>query len=198
MTATQRLTFTDYLNLGDFDDRRYELIDGRLVELPPESGSNDFLANWLQFQLASAGYPLDLIRTHSCEVQVPVLQARDAANRYPDFVVLRSEHRALTRKRLTITLDMPPPRLVAEIVSPGKRSRDRDYVRKRDQYAACGISEYWIVDPGSEAIAIFKLDKGAYREVVTLKGDTAIASPELEVMEITLKLTVADMFAAIA
>ncbi|MEO0854117.1 MAG: hypothetical protein AAFY15_11555 [Cyanobacteria bacterium J06648_11] len=79
MTATQRLTFADYLDLGDGDDRRYESIDGRLVGFP-ESEPTISLANLLQIQLISAGLPFRLVHPHLCEVQVPVLQAGDAAN----------------------------------------------------------------------------------------------------------------------
>jgi Uma2 family endonuclease len=56
------------------------------------------------------------------------LQPGDAANRFPDLVVLQTAHLELTRRRLTITLNMPPPRLIVEIVSPGKSNRERDYI----------------------------------------------------------------------
>jgi hypothetical protein len=60
--------------------------------------------------------PFPLVRPGKCDVQVPVLQTGDAANRIPDLVVLREEHLALTQKRLTVTLDMPPPVMVMEVV----------------------------------------------------------------------------------
>ncbi|WP_333414801.1 hypothetical protein [Microcoleus sp. MOSTC5] len=34
----QKLTFEEYLTYEDDTDNRYELIDGKLVTLPPESG----------------------------------------------------------------------------------------------------------------------------------------------------------------
>ncbi len=103
----------------------------------------NWIANYLQFLLAAAKVsPLRLIRIHSLELQVPVLQPNDAANRYPDLVLLRPEHLDLMKRRLTITLDMPPPRLIAEVVSPGTTNRDRDYIYKRAQYAAVSVPEY--------------------------------------------------------
>ncbi|NJL48239.1 MAG: Uma2 family endonuclease, partial [Leptolyngbyaceae cyanobacterium SM2_5_2] len=69
--------------------------------------------------LMAAGVALELIHPGKCEVEVPVLRPRDAANRYPDLVVLRPEHLPLTQRRLTITRQMPPPRWVVEVVSPG-------------------------------------------------------------------------------
>ncbi len=44
MPLAQRLTFEDYLNYDDGSDHRFELIDGELVELPPESELNDWIA----------------------------------------------------------------------------------------------------------------------------------------------------------
>ena len=137
----KKLTFDEYLSYSDNTDKRYELIDGELIALPPESEPNNFIANYLFFYLASSGLvPLRLIKTHNCEVQVAVLRSGDAANRYPDLIILEPEHIPLTANRLTITFDMLPPRLVVEVVSPGRLGRDRDYERKRAQYAARGIA----------------------------------------------------------
>jgi Uma2 family endonuclease len=153
-----RLTFEEYLEYQDETDDRYELIDGALIALPPESESNDAIANYLFLVLVNLGISFKLIRPHTCEVQVSVLQSGDAQNRFPDLVVLREEHLALTQKRLTIKLDMPPPLFVAEVVSPGQTNRNRDYQRKRPQYFDRGTAEYWILDPKNETVTVFQLD----------------------------------------
>jgi Uma2 family endonuclease len=174
------VTFEEYLSYGDLEGR-YELIAGELVELPPESGLNDWIALNLRDLLMQA-IRRQLLRIHTCEVQVPVLRPNDAANRFPDLVVLREEHLPLTEKRLTITLDMPPPQLIAEIVSPGRTNRDRDYVNKRSQYAAIGVSEYWLIFPSTKTVLVLTLQGGDYHEVGTFEGDKRIYSlqfPEL-------------------
>ena len=189
MTIAQRLTFEQYLEMNDETDNRYELVEGRLVELPPESEPNTSLANYLFLQLVNAGMSFRLIQPHACELQVPVLQAGDPANRYPDLVILREEHLELTRKRLTITFDVLPPHLVIEVVSPGQRNRERDYGCKRRQYAARGIPEYWLLDPEEHAIAVLQLDEGNYCEVGRFAGSRRIQSPELERLGIHIQLT---------
>ncbi|MBF2086556.1 Uma2 family endonuclease [Thermoleptolyngbya sp. C42_A2020_037] len=174
-------SFEEYLTYSDAAplEGRYELIDGELIELPPESELNNWIADNLQFLLAIAHlFPRRLIKTHALELQVPVLQPKDAANRYPDLVVLRPEHLELTQRRLTITLEMPPPRLVVEVLSPGKTNRDRDDVRKRAQYAAVGIPEYWLIDPIAQTVTVLSLEGSAYREVGTFGTGEAIASIE--------------------
>ena len=185
-------SFEDYLEYEDDTDDRYELIDGELIPLAPESGLNQFIARYLLFMLVNGGaVPLRLICS-GCEIQVPVLRPRDAANRYPDLVILQPEHWALTRQRLTITLTMPAPQLVAEVVSPGKTNHDRDYVRKRAQYAARGIPEYWLIDPQTQTILVLQLQECEYLEVGTFQGNDRLVSPTLP----TLELTIAQVFAA--
>ena len=109
---------------------------------------------------------------------MPVLQSNDAANRYPDLVVLRPEHLELTQRRLTITRDMPPPRLVVEVVSPGKTNRDRDYVHKRAQYAALGVPEYWLIDPIDQTVMVLSLAGETYREIGVFGAQRTLASVE--------------------
>jgi Uma2 family endonuclease len=162
----RKLTFEEYLNYKDSTDNRYELIDGELIALPPESGLNYFIAMELFWLLAVAEVvPRRLIKIHACEIQVPVLRFSDAANRYPDLVILREEHWELTQNRLTVTLDMPPPQLIVEVVSPGTAGRERDCDRKRAQYAARGIPEYWIVDPQEQIVMVLQLEGDRYIEV---------------------------------
>ena len=181
----QKLTFEDYLAYEDDTDNRYELIDGELVTLPPESEPNNAIVSYLFLVLVNSGIPWRCIKTHLCEIQVPILREGDAANRYPDLVVLRPEHILLTATRLTITQTMPPPQLVVEVVSPGRVGRDRDYISKRSQYAARSIPEYWIVDPQEQMITVLRLESDQYVEVGVFQGEQVLVSgtfPQLSLM----------------
>jgi len=183
-----KLTFDEYLNYSDNTDNRYELIDGELIALPPESEPNNFIANYLFFYLASSGLvPLRLIKTHNCEVQVAVLRSGDAANRYPDLIILEPEHIPLTANRLTITFDMLPPRLVVEVVSPGRVGRERDYERKRAQYSARGIAEYWVIDPIQQVVTVLRLENGQYVEVGVFRDGEAMMSPMFPQLSLTVQ-----------
>ncbi len=176
-------SFEEYLTYDDGSDRRYELVDGELIELPTESPENDFCALSLR-DLLTQVVRRQLIRVHTCEVQVPVLEPKDAANRYPDLVVLRTEHLGLMKRRLTIKSDMPPPRLVVEVVSPGKRNQERDNDRKRAQYAARGIPEYWLVSPENQTITVLRLEGDQYIEIGVFGAKDRIVSDELPEVEI--------------
>lgn len=170
-------TFEEYLTYEDGLDEFYELVDGELVKLPPESEWNLSLANYLYFLLVNQNISPRLIHPGKCEIQVPVLQPKDPANRFPDLVILRQEHIPITQRRLTITFDMLPPQLVAEVVSPGQANRERDYNRKRNQYAMRGIPEYWIIDPEAQTIMVLQLKDDTYVEVGIFQGNSPIASP---------------------
>jgi Uma2 family endonuclease len=183
-------SFEEYLSYSNEMDLegRYELVDGELVELPPESELNNWIADNLQFLLAMSNIVARrLIKTHQCELQVPVLHSNNAANRYPDLLILRPEHLALLQRRLTITLDMPPPRLIAEVVSPGKTNRDRDYLYKRAQYVTIGVPEYWLIDPVAQTVLVLSLAGGSYREVGVFAKPAAIVSVELAELELPVE-----------
>ncbi len=195
--ATGKLSFEEYARLDaetwaqqGLPDGRCEYVEsGELKPLPSESELNDFIANFLMFVLASSGVvPLRLIRSHTCEIEV----LGKPKTRFPDLVILREEHLALTKKRLLLTLDMPAPRLVAEVVSPGDASYQRDYAAKREQYQQRGIPEYWLLNPETETIVILELHDGQYVESGQFSGSTLIQSPVFQI----LPFTAAQVFAA--
>ncbi|MCU0565572.1 MAG: Uma2 family endonuclease [Oculatellaceae cyanobacterium Prado106] len=79
--------FEEYLtwsnNPENAREGRYELIDGELVALMPESEPNLAIAKFLLVFMMNAGMPLRLIYPGGVEVQVPVLQFGDTSNRFP-------------------------------------------------------------------------------------------------------------------
>ncbi len=93
------------------------------------------------------------------EVLTAPLPTFVAATRYrePDIVVVLAQNRWRAVGDFLQGAD-----LVVEVVSPDDRRRD--YVRKRADYAAAAIPEYWIVDPQRELITVLVLDGEQYAE----------------------------------
>lgn len=84
--------------------------------------------------------------------------------------------------------NMPPPKLVVEIVNPGQDNRTRDYRYRRAQYQARGIPEYWIVDPLQQQITVFTWVEGLYEEAV-FQTDRPIVSVLLQELGADLTAT---------
>jgi Uma2 family endonuclease len=171
--SSKLLTMEDYLAYDDGTDRRYELVDGELVEMPTESPENCKLAKLLMLELAKY-ISIVLINLKDMEVAV---SGKRAKVRLPDLTILSEEgYTALAgQRRNLITQDMPPPALVIEVVSPGQENHDRDYRYKRTEYAARGINEYWIIDPDMQQVTLCLWVNGQYEDTL-YQGDTSIQS----------------------
>ncbi|MBD2261158.1 Uma2 family endonuclease [Pseudanabaena sp. FACHB-2040] len=159
----KHLTFEEYLAYDDGTDTRYELVNGELVPMPPESRLNAKTAMFLLFELRKFVSEHRLCHKDT-EIEVT---GRFATARLPDLMVLTEELAEILKgaPRATITRDMPP-QFVVEVVSPGQENANRDYRYKRSEYAARGIPEYWIADPIKQQVTVFTLVEGLYEEVV--------------------------------
>lgn len=180
------LSFEDYYAYDDGTENRYELVDGELVVMPPESIFNSDVSMRLLFELGKF-IPFHLLKYKEIMIEV---SGRRAKVRIPDLLILGEECRAAleTTKRGTIIFDMPPPLVAIEVVSAGSENESRDYRFKRSEYAARGIAEYWIVDPIRSKITVLSLVEGFYEESI-YTGDDLIKSevvPELEIKAIDI------------
>ena len=183
MTATtKKLTLEEYLIYDDRTDTNYEFVAGELVAMPPESPKNSLISLYLLTQFLIF-VPLTQIRHKDTEIVVSGTQVQ---TRLPDLMILSSELAGVLQsaQRGTITLDMPPPKLVVEVVSPGKANEDRDYRYKRSEYGARGILEYWIVDPFKAQVTVLTLVEGLY-EAAVFKGSDRIQSATLSELMLT-------------
>ncbi|MDX2229332.1 MAG: Uma2 family endonuclease [Leptolyngbyaceae cyanobacterium bins.349] len=178
--ALKPMTLEDYLNYDDGTDTRYELVNGELIAMPPESDLNNQIASFLFATFLQLGIPYYRLRI---KAQIAVSGTRATA-REPDFVVL-SEDSATDlagARQCLITYDMAPPLLVVEVVSPNQESRD--YRHKRTEYAGRHIPEYWIVDPIAQKVTVLEWVDGLYEEQV-YQEEQAIASPQFGPLTLT-------------
>jgi Uma2 family endonuclease len=178
-------SFEEYILYDDNSEKFYELFNGELVEMPPESGLNIQIATFLLLQFASI---VDYRRVRGQGLELEV--RGEPRNRYPDLTIIREEHIQQLSTRNTIRLSMSPPLLVIEVVSPGELQRERDYIAKRIQYQNCGIPEYWIVDPQTQTILVLELVENNYTEVGNFSGDDRVLSSSFR----SLNLKVSDVF----
>ncbi|CDM94657.1 MAG: Uma2 family endonuclease [Limnospira sp. PMC 1279.21] len=173
-------SFDEYLSYHDTSEKLYELFNGKLIEMPPESGLNIQIANRL-FLVFALMIGTDRVRGQGLELEV----RGEPKNRYPDLTIIRPEHIEQLSQRNTIRLSMLPPLLAIEVVSPGELQRDRDYVAKRIQYQDLSIPEYWIVDPQTQTILVLEITETGYTEIGVFAGDNLIISPQFRQLDLT-------------
>ena len=105
------------------------------------------------------------------EIPVNWTPSREEGHRIPDLLVAFDADlaHAIEHKGYSIRAQGKPPDFVLEIASPS--TGREDYTKKREDYAAFGIPEYWRFDPsggrhhGGEALAGDRLVDGAYQPI---------------------------------
>jgi Uma2 family endonuclease len=132
-----------------------ELWDGELIMSPAPSffhqeiadRFHDYLKTWVRkHKLGKTGIaPLDMVLTNTRATQ-------------PDVVFISKERLNIIKERLVGAAD-----LVAEVISPGSRRRDR--IDKRDLYEQHGVKEYWLIDPEAGTVEVLHLTAGEYQLV---------------------------------
>ncbi len=179
----QTVTYEIYAAMPD-DGYRYEILDGSMEMMSPgPSTTHQAVSGELEFilkQSCRSDYmvyhaPLDVILD-----QTNVLQ--------PDVLMIH-------RSRLHIVTPRGiegPPDMVAEILSPGSRRKDK--VIKLRTYARFGVREYWIVDTEALTMEQYRLDEdGNYVLYQLYEGDDLVTSD----MQPCVSFKISDIFAEI-
>lgn len=183
--APQWMSLSDYLDYEDDTDTCYELRNGALRAVPPESEVNRRIVVFLLLYFAQLGVPFSRL---TMKTELAVIGPGPTVH-LPDVMLLSEELAQVLEgaTRSTVLLDMPPPQLVIEVVSPGKKNQDRDYRHKRSQYEARGVEEYWIVDPLADRVTVLVWMNGLYEERAFV-GNEQIMSALLETVELTVEV----------
>ena len=152
------------------DGRRYEIIEGTLIELPRVSWAHaSVVANLLPiFGRIAQGLggkivtaPLDVFFPGADPVQ-------------PDILVVLPDGKARPSRR---GLDGAPD-LVVEVISPSHRGHD--LLTKRSLYAQAGVREYWLIDPDARRIDVLALERDALHLVQSATDDDLVRSHLLD------------------
>ena len=176
---TKPIDFTEFLEWYPEDGKRYELIEGVIVEMLPTGSHEDisgFLIAELNFEIRKQKLPYSIPK--NCIIK-PVAPR---SGYIPDVAVINREqinNEPLWEKSSIIQNGQTIP-LVIEVVSTNWRD---DYGHKFVEYEAMGITEYWIVDyralgavryigkPKQATITICTLIDGEYQMEKFVTGD---------------------------
>jgi Uma2 family endonuclease len=177
-----RVSFAELEQWPD-DGRRYELYDGEVIVVPMPLPRHQRVALNLseilrEYERATGGIvfgsPIDIVFSEHNVLQ-------------PDLTFFTAERRHL--------LDMMeatrvPPDLAVEVLSRSTEARDRG--RKMELYARFGVSEYWIVNPVTNTLEIYRLDSNRYALAGACGSADSAASPTLPGLTITGARVFAD------
>ncbi|MDJ0687844.1 MAG: Uma2 family endonuclease [Xenococcaceae cyanobacterium MO_188.B32] len=189
-SQTKPISFEAFLEWYPDDGKRYELIEGVIVEMLPTGSHEDisgFLVAELNFEIRKQNLPYSIPKNCLLKPLAP------RSGYLPDVAVVNREFikdEPLWNKSSVIQNGQTVP-LVIEVVSTNWRD---DYGHKFVEYEAMGITEYWLVDycalgavryigkPKQLTITICKLIEGEYQMEKFVKGERLKSSvfPELE------------------
>lgn len=159
-SPTRLMTIADYEALPD-DGRRYELIDGDLIEMPAPSLTHQRFSIRLAARLLQYAEENGLGEVIEAPFDVE-LPGPDVVQ--PDILFVSSAR----LDRLTDRRMVGGPDLVVEIASPSTASHDLG--RKRRMYRQAGVGEFWFVDLDARVVTVWRLVNGQYVEVVPDEG----------------------------
>jgi len=154
LTPLQGLwTEEQYLKLTDGTNCLIEFTDGEIEVLPMPTDNHQVISRFLLFALFAFVQQLG-----GTVLYAPLrVQIRPGTYREPDILLMRDARDPRRQNRYWLGAD-----LVVEIVSPD--NPERDTVTKRADYAAAGISEYWIVNPEEETVTVLTLAGDSYTD----------------------------------
>lgn len=160
-------TATDYRALPD-SAPRMELIDGEFEMAPaPSPKHQSILRNLVEILLKCLEKnPLGKLLFAPCDVYLG-----DSDVVQPDILFLLNGH--LDREREDGIYGSPD--LTVEVISP--TSGAIDMTTKREIYRRGGVTEYWIVDPKTRTLTLFRLQEPGSPRV--FRDNEALSSPLL-------------------
>ncbi|PSN16361.1 hypothetical protein C7293_02830 [filamentous cyanobacterium CCT1] len=173
--AVAKWTLEDYHQMiaaGILDDRRVELLNGEIVEMPPEGEPHAYyvrtVGDYLRGLLGD--------RAHISEghpITIPATQSEPE----PDIAVVQPLGREYLHHH-------PYPENVFWLIEFSNTSLKKDAAPKARAYAAAGIPEYWIVNlQKMELIVMRDLRDSRYQSEIVLTAGTVtpLSFPDLKV-----------------
>lgn len=166
-----RLTVEDVYKMVETgvldEDDRIELVEGVLVDMVPIGAEHEGAVQWLIDHFAG-------VTGRAWKVRVQSMLLVAGGYLLPDILVIDP----LSRGTL--------PKTAHLVIEVAQTSQARDAEKARD-YAAAGVSEYWIVDLLGRSVLVHRSPlAGTYREVTTFSDGASIKplladAPEVDV-----------------
>lgn len=173
--TTAKWTLDDYhlmIQVGLLKDRHVELLNGEIVEMPPEGPEH------AQLSTDAGDYLRPLLGERAIVRNAkPITIPATGSEPEPDVAIVQPL-RTLYRTR------HPYPENVFLIIEYSNSSLSKDLDPKKKAYAMAGIIEYWVVDLQNHELKVFRNPiNGSYTNEVTLVDGEVIpvSFPEIKI-----------------
>jgi Uma2 family endonuclease len=151
--------WADYYNHPDFD---YEWNNGILEAKPMSDFIKYSMYDWFVAILREFLRVNPVARKMALEVGFRLEMSDKTTVRKPDLFIVRNDNPVAlgdTDRQYYGICDL----CIESISDSSKREIERDTVAKKQEYAAAGVREYFILDPSGQHMAFYRLTlKGAY------------------------------------
>lgn len=153
-----RMTADEFLAIID-EGHNYELIDGVVAMTPSPAPKHQHVAGEIYYQLRQF-LESQVVGEAFIETDVHLGEGPAGGDLVyrPEVVFYREERMIGWEDKL-----VGAPDLVVEVISRG--SRRFDSKTKKDDYERLGVHEYWLIDPSTNAITVFRHNEGAFTEI---------------------------------
>ncbi|NJM22225.1 MAG: Uma2 family endonuclease [Richelia sp. SL_2_1] len=173
--TTAKWTLDDYhrmIEVGILSGRQVELLNGEIVQMPPQGPEHAQLSTDAADYLRSLLGEKALIRDAK-----PLTIPETNSEPEPDLAIVQPLRQVYRTRH-------PYPENVFWVIEYANTSLSKDLDTKRKAYASAGIKEYWVVDLKNRLIKVFRNPvDGDYLEEITLTDGkiTPIAFEEIKV-----------------
>ncbi len=174
--TTAKWTLDDYhrmIEVGLLEGRHVELLNGEIVEMPPEGPEHAQLSTDAADYLRALFGEKVLVRDAK-----PITIPETSSEPEPDLAIVQP-FRALYRTR------HPYPENIFWLIEYANTSLSKDLDAKRKAYALAGILEYWVVDLKNRLVKILRnpIDGNYSHEVTLQEGEISpLAFPDIKVL----------------
>jgi Uma2 family endonuclease len=180
--TTAKWTIAEYHQLvetGILDDKRVELLQGIIVDMPPEglphtfycSESVDYLRNLL------GDFPEERLRQRAKVREAHPITLPNNSEPEPDIAIVRTP----TRQYRT---HHPYPADIFWLIEYSDTTLRKDLNDKKRVYAEAGIEEYWVVNLQSSELIVFRdLHNDTYQSETRLATGniSPLSFPDLQI-----------------
>jgi Uma2 family endonuclease len=141
--------FMKFNALPENDYRRFELIDGYVIEMDRPTSNHQLISVHITAELHNYLKDKPCCVFHRLGTHLFKQNIENCINVYEPDIIVGCDRTKMTEKGYTGI-----PLFVVEVISPSTKTND--YILKRKNYMEYGVKEFWIVDMFSESVIVYK------------------------------------------